>query len=173
MAGAVSRTKRIWERSEEAREEEGIFRRGWGGQKGLVVGGPTAIDSKPEFEVEGEGGVVGRADLEERSLGATLASSVQSVTEKASGDALLSSKGIGSQVIDVQFIEDERGREETDYTASGGGVEGDESQEGGVGEKVMVSLDPAGAQSTAEFERHRLRDQSGSEGGNAMIWSQR
>jgi hypothetical protein len=73
----------------------------------------------------------------------------------------------------VQFIEDERGREETDQTASWGGVEGDEGQEVRVREKVMVSLDPTGAQSTAEFERHRLGDQSGREGSDAVIWSQR
>jgi hypothetical protein len=76
----LSWTKRIKERSEAAREEEGILGRGGGGQKRVVIGGPTAIDLKTEFEIEGESRVVGRADLKKSGLGTTLSSGGQSVT---------------------------------------------------------------------------------------------
>ncbi len=158
-----------WKRSEAAGEEEGVFWRGGRGQKRLVVGGPAAVDLKTEFEIEREGGEVGGADLEESGLGATLASGGQSVTEKAGSNALLSPKRIGGQVVDVQFIEDERRGEEADHSEAREAVERDQGQQVGVGEEMTVSLDPTSAQSTAEFERHRLGDQGKREGHDAKI----
>lgn len=167
----MSRTAQTWKGSEAAGEEEGVFGWGVGVGKGSVVGRPAAIDLKSEFEVEGEGGEVGGADLEECDLGTTLASSGQSVLEEAGSNALLSPKRIGSQVVDVQFIEDKRRREEADHSNVWKAWECDQGQQIGVREKVMVPLDPASAQPTAEFERHRLGDPSGGERHEARIWS--
>jgi hypothetical protein len=162
------RTARIWKRSEVAGEEEGVFRRGRGR---LIVGGPAAIDLKAEFDVEREGGEVGGANLEEGAPGATLASGGQSFAEKTSGDALLPPKGIGRHVVDVQFIEDERGGEEADHPETGEAVKGDQGQKVGVTKKVVIGIDPTGAQSAAEFECHCLGNEAGGEGRDAEIGS--
>ena len=84
--------------------------------------------------------------------------------EKVAGEALLAPVRVGRQVVDVQFIENERGGEESEDP---GGIvarltnESDEGEKAGFGEEKMVPIDPTGAQATAEFERNHLRDQRG------------
>ncbi len=132
----------------------------------MIVGGASTIDLKAAFEVEGQGGKVGGANLQVGGPGPTFSGGVQSMLEKVAGEALLAPVRVGRQVVDVQFIENERGGEESEDP---GGIvarltnESDEGEKAGVGEKKMVPIDPTGAQATAEFERHHLRDQRGGE----------
>jgi len=149
------------------------FPRGQRSQRRWIVSGSAAIDLKAEFEVEREGGQIGGANLEESDLGAALTGGGQSVAEKAGGDTLLSPKGIGRQVVDVQLIENERGGEEANHPETGEPVEGDQGHKVGIAEKVVVGVDPTGAQSAAEFERHRQGYEVGGEGRDAQPGSRR
>ena len=67
----------------------------------MIVGGASTIDLKAAFEVEGQGGKVGGANLKEGGPGPTLSGGVQSVPEKAAGKALLAPVRVGRQIVDV------------------------------------------------------------------------